>query len=247
MKKVSLLGLFLLATTTQFASANVAVVEGPVAATAAPVAVPGGPGGPGCPQAFRGFFLGGNIGYNVAVGRHSFILDDESARTRFKHGANGVDGGIGVGYNHRLCNWVIGIAFDANWQSVKGRHRFPAESFRTQVRLRNTLDLYARFGYVLRDIAMPFIGLGWESSQWRFNARELPGGERIAHSNKRRNAFLWKLGADFLATKHVIVGFEYTGTTTVTISHRGNDDFAEARGKVRAQPNKFALTAKIIY
>lgn len=243
MKKVSLLGLFLLASTTQFASAEVAVVEGPVGAAPAGV-VPA----PGCPKAFQGFHLGGNIGYGVGIGRHRHHLDDNADSFRFKHGVNGVDGGVGVGYTHRVgCNWALGIAFDANWTNVKGSHTFPGENIALKTRLRNTLQLYGRLGYVLRDIAMPFIGLGWDNSQWRTSAREIDSGLNIGHKSKRVNSFMWKLGVDFLATKHVVVGFEYTGNSGGKVSHHGRDSFDEARNRLRVQYNKFALTAKIVY
>ena len=91
MKKVSLLGLFLLASTTQFAAADVVVAEGPVAA--APV-VGGGPvPAPGCPKEFQGFYLGGNVGYGVgwAKFKNSNAANDE--RISHLRGIRGFDGG----------------------------------------------------------------------------------------------------------------------------------------------------------
>ena len=246
MKKVSLLGLFLAATTAQFASADVVVAEGPVAAAPAGVAP-----APGCPKAFQGFHLGGNIGYGVGVGRHHFHQDEDTDPFRTKKGFNGVDGGIGVGYTHRLCNWALGIAFDANWTNVKGTHHNLDEQFGFKTRLRNTLQLYGRLGYVLRDIAMPFIGLGWDNSQWKHSTSIVDANgvsTTLGHHSKRVNSFMWKLGVDFLATKHVVVGFEYTGNSGGKIGHHGDDvDSPDAGSRVKVQYNKFALTAKIVY
>lgn len=247
MKKVSLLGLFLAATTAQFASAEVAVVEGAVAAV--PAAPAGVAPAPGCPKAFQGFHLGGNIGYGVGVGTHHLNPNrDGFDPLRHKSGVNGVDGGIGVGYTHRLCNWALGIAFDANWTNVKSSHRFGEDPrISAKTRLRNSLQLYGRLGYVLRDIAMPFVALGWDNSQWKHSVSV--DGVRAGSKSKRSNGFMWKLGVDFLATKHVVVGFEYTGVTAEKIKFSGRSDgtFPDGRGRHSAQYNKFALTAKIVY
>jgi opacity protein-like surface antigen len=224
MKKVYLLGFIMAATAAHMipASAN---VEGAVAVA---------PAAPGCPKAFQGFHLGGNIGYGIGWVKHRF---NETSGFRNDLAARGVDGGVGVGYTHRVCNWALRLAFDANWANAKGRlHRDEfADSFK--VRLRNSLQLYGALGYVLREIAMPYIALGWDNSQWKATLAD-------SSKSKRLNGFLWKLGVDFLATKHVVVGFEYTGVTSNKIKR--SDEF---NNRVHAKPqyNKFALTAKIVY
>lgn len=271
MKKVSLFGLFLLASTTQFASADVVVAEGPVAAMPAGV-VPA----PGCPKAFQGFHLGGNIGYGTGRVKQKFsrfipASGGPLVRTFSNDlNVNGVDGGIGVGYTHRVCNWALGIAFDANWAGTSGKFSesipgsTPTDVITLKARLRNSLQLYARLGYVLREIAMPFVALGWDNSQWKQNFREvvgadtnalpiLPGYTTTASKSKRLNAFLWKAGVDFLATKHVVIGFEYTGTIANKKSLSKNYLNPQSGGterltaSLKPQYNKFALTAKIVY
>lgn len=245
MKKVSLLGFILAATTAQLVSADVAVSDGAVA-----VAQPQ----PGCPKAFQGFHLGGNIGYAVGTAKRSFYDESTDRGISGRAGFRGVDGGIGVGYTHRLCNWALGIAFDANWANTKGNNgtRFDTDTIGKNTRMRNSLDLYARLGYVMREIAMPFIGLGWENAQWRTNAStlvidpvSLEAFTDSGSKRKRLNAFLWKAGVDFLATKHVVVGFEYTGTYGGKHNLTSRDGTFTTRFK--PQNNKFALTAKIVY
>lgn len=275
MKKVSLLGLFLVATTAQIASAEVVVAEGPV--TAMPAA--GAPPAPGCPKAFQGFHLGGNIGYGIGVGKQKFSRFFPNGLGQFNAtpvrsfsnnvGVNGVDGGIGVGYTHRLCNWALGIAFDANWAGTSGKFSeslpgtSPTDNLSLKARLKNSLQLYARLGYVIREVAMPFIGLGWDNSKWKQNFTENVGADPAAVSpaaytttaskSKRFNAFLWKVGVDFLATKHVVVGFEYTGTVagrksfTKDYTNPQNGGAERITGSLKPQYNKFALTAKIVY
>src|SRR5438309_9048553 len=111
MKKVYLLG-FIMAATAAYVIPASANVEGAVA-VAAPT--------PGCPKAFQGFHLGGNIGYGIGWVKHRFNAD-EGTGFRNDLAVRGVDGGVGVGYTHRLCNWALRLAFDANWANAKGRH-----------------------------------------------------------------------------------------------------------------------------
>ncbi len=259
MKKVSLLAILATA-----ASIPAAMAQTPVASSA------------NCPKAFQGFHLGGNIGYGVGRGdqkaffrttnNNGGLVDSNFSKNNL--GFNGVDGGIGVGYTHRFCNWALGIAFDANWASTDGkrnnRHTEVTLNDANQevrntflstekAKLRNSLQLYGRAGYVLANMVMPFVGLGWDNSSWKQSLTV--DGLRNSKST-RYNAFLWKAGVDFLATKHVVVGLEYTGTSAGKKSlHRKTRHAATAAGGVdlttagsfKPQYNKFALTAKLVY
>lgn len=260
MKKVYLLG-FMAATAASWASASADTV----AVTTPPA---------GCPKAFQGFHLGGNIGVGFLnnkqthsrafpTGVNGAFVTERSISNRV--GGSGVDGGIGVGYTHRFCNWALGVAFDANWANSSGSLKVnnPGNNTTTlKAQLRNSLQLYARLGYVMREIAMPFVGLGWDNSQWKgtsstnYAAGIVPGGVAFrsnANQSKRFNSFLWKAGVDFLATKHVVVGFEYTGTTagskskTVVVNNLATASTEQIKTSVKPQYNKFALTAKIVY
>ncbi|MBY0462591.1 MAG: outer membrane beta-barrel protein [Alphaproteobacteria bacterium] len=223
---------------------------------------------PGCPKAFQGFHLGGNIGYGVGVANQKFDGTTGVVHTNSKNnlGIKGVDGGIGVGYTHRLGNWALGLAFVANWASSKGQLTTAFDSNTAAAnrvkgtrtlkgRLKNALQLYARTGYVIGGQVMPFIGLGWDNASWNQSISETQtNAAGVPHTfsqsrSKRLNGFMWKLGVDFLATKHVVLGFEYTGTiygkkTFKEVNTVGGETIAAS---FRPQYNKFALTAKIVY
>lgn len=263
MKKVYLLGFILAATAAHWSPASAAES---VAVTPAPA---------GCPKAFQGFHLGGNIGAGFINGKKKFkhaiddgtgaFVVDRSISNRI--GGSGVDGGIGVGYTHRLCNWALGIAFDANWSNASGKLTEtdaagdPTKTVSLNARLRNSLQLYARLGYVMREIAMPFVALGWDNSQWKQNgsinfAQDDAGNPAFSEKtgkSKRFNAFLWKAGVDFLATKHVVVGLEYTGTVAgsksfkKTFNNPQTGDTEQINASFKPQYNKFALTVKLVY
>ena len=239
MKKVSLLAI--LATV---ASVPAAMAQAQVAS-------------PACPKAFQGFGIKGNIGYGVGKGNQKVTSDQQFETLRNSLGVNGVDGGIGVDYTHRFCNWALGIAFDANWANTSGRLKVDNDEFTAKASLRNSLQLYGRAGYVLANMVMPFVGLGWDNSQWSQRATvddtAVAGnrGRGRSHS-KRVNGLLWKAGVDFLATRHVVVGLEYTGVSSGKIkSHfNGRDrsgDALRTASSFKPQNNSFALTAKLVY
>lgn len=255
MKNIKLLGCALaattvLATTDAVIAAEEVVVAGPAVVVPAPVA--------GCPKAFQGFHFGANIGYGIGKGKRKFEDTITEAALDNNKSFSGVDGGIGIGYTHRLCNWAVGLAFDANWTGVKGHDKaaFGNNNVTIKARLRNSLQLYGRLGYVIREVAMPFVALGWDNSQWKQSTDvNVAAGQNIISSSvkksKRINSLLWKVGADFLATRHFIVGFEYTGTAGGKVrlhkDHAIGPNEGTYSSSVKPQYNKFALTAKIVY
>jgi len=253
MKKVYLLGFILAATA---ASQAIAAGEGgQEVVVAAPGAVGVAAPQPGCPKAFQGFFLGANIGYDVGTGNHKVSVDGENGedgedhRNFFKSrlGPHGVDGGVDVGYRHRWCNWMAGIGFSANWANTKAKTHVNVDlddfdEIKSKVRLENSLDLYATFGYVMREIAMPYIKLGWENARWKHHIAFGEGADSIK-KKERLNSFLWGLGVEFLATRHTSVGFEYTGVYGEKITKHLDG----VKSSFKPQNNKFALTFKFIY
>lgn len=254
MKKVSLFVAALLATASTYASA-----QAPVAVAAAPAAVPVSQPCP-CPKAFQGFHLGGNIGYGVGVARTNLTVDPAGPPgpipTSNKLGVQGFDGGLNVGYTHRFGNFALGLEGVFNWASSKGQFAtslglagLPGFGFTDQVRLNNSIQVRANIGYAICNLVMPKIILGWDNSQWTRTINDVTDQVRLARQRSRYNSFLWGLGVDFLLAKHVIGGFEYTGTIGNKKSFgpvfdlQGNSEL----GNTRPQYNKFALVIKFIY
>lgn len=253
MKKVSLLA-FLLATV------------GVTAASADPVV-------PGCPKPFQGFGLLGKIGYDVGFGNEKARLLETRAvggvnsrlfsRRKSDLGFKGVDGGIGVDYTHRLCNWALGIEFDATWANTNGKRRdrlvvTPVAGgarstyfSNVKVRLRNSLQLFGKLGYVIGGQVMPYVGLGWDNSAWKLTAVNKDPGITVPERGRKRrriNALLWTAGVDFLTTKHTVLGFRYTGTSGGSLrAHSSFPNGDRARYHFKPQNNQVALTFKVIY
>lgn len=163
----------------------------------------------GCPKPFQGFQLRGILGYGVGTVK----VGHE------KYGINGVEGGIGTGYNFGCGNWRFGVLFDAIWANTKGN----------DIKMRNSLELYGKTGYVICDKVMPFLGLGWSNAKFKTDH----------HGSKRFDSLLWKAGVDFHMTKHVIAGLEYTGFA---------GDSKRVHGvRVRPHDNRYAATITLIY
>jgi opacity protein-like surface antigen len=218
---------------------------------------------PYCRKAFEGLYIGGNIGYAVGGGKQKetdFRTFDTVNTVHSDLRVQGVHGGIGAGYAHRICEWAVGLAFDANWSNVRGRHirnttsraAGALEKLTSKAREKNSLQLYVRTGYVIAEKVMPFIGIGWDNSSWRFRVTDnIVDLEHTKERRKRLNGLMWKVGVDVLAMKNFVIGFEYTGSVFNRISTRisVNTPFDESNVRSRYSPSvhKFALTAKYYF
>lgn len=231
-----------------------------------------------CPKAFQGFFLGGNVGLGIGAGSQSYNASEATGDVTTnlissgnRLGVRGFDGGVNVGYNHRFCNFGLGLEFVANWTNVKGSRggSFGDVSFRESARLNNSLQLRANFSYVIANLVAPKLIVGWDASKWKQKSALVGGGtfndagEAVgftAGKSKYLNAILFGAGVDFLATRHLVLGFEATvslpkkgsfsrtfNNTAVAIRN-GAPDSVTQKGSFRPQPyGAIKLTAKFIY
>ncbi len=154
-----------------------------------------------------------------------------------KPGLSGVDGGLITGYLQRFGNWGVGADFLANWASTNGAENDTAGWYNTptnqegqtasvNVKMKNALQVRGVFSYVLSNLMMPKMILGWDNSQYTLvyqQATTISGGAVGSSSvtqTKRLNGFLWGAGVDFLVAKDVVFGLEYTGvmSTKMTVN-----------------------------
>jgi len=243
MKKVSLLALAL--TTTLAATAASAQTAMPVA-PAAPCAVPCP-----CPKAFQGFSFGADLGYGFAAS--NLVTTINTATFASKSAMQGLDGGLMVGYLQRFNNWGLGLDFIANWSNTSSTNNFQGPATNNingvKVQMRNALDLRGVVGYVINNLVMPKVYLGWENAQYKVSSVASTGNDLNGlNASKRLNGFLWGFGVDFLVAKNVVCGFEYTGVTF------GKQTFPINKGApsnaVSIRPgayNRIAFTAKFVY
>ena len=244
MKKVSLLTLALSMT-----AAGVATAQAPVSNPCP------------CPKAFQGFFLGANLGYGSGSVKSSATQTLPTPTSKIQSsniGVLGVDGGLNVGYTHRLNNFGLGIEGVFNWAGSNGKIYSPASGIEFKTRLQNTIQIRANLSYVICNLVAPKIFLGWDTSEWNnttiFNAGNVAGNTSPlkSTSNKTRfNGLAYGAGVDFLLAKHVIAGLEWSGVSAASKSYNASGllQGTQTTYSVSNRPtyNKFAVTVKFIY
>lgn len=201
-------------------------------------------------KAFQGFYFGGNIGYGNSVGKKAKFIEDDISRQGIPN-PKGVDGGLGIGYIHRIRSYAIGIAFDANWSNTEANRTNLPENRSQIINFENSLQLYSRAGYVFYEKIMPFVGLGWDNSLWSLTLQD-PVDKEL--QKRHHNALLWKIGMDLIATKNTILGFEYMGTASTSEKYSYRTPFinldtgllTSITHEWKPQYNKIAMTLKVI-
>lgn len=214
-----------------------------------------------CPNCFKGFFLGGNIGYDMSFGKQRVTETiggvpggDVYSINSKSVGARGVDGGINVGYNYVFGNkFGLGLEFVANWANTTGKvtSTNPEGTLLAKAKMDNSLQLRANFSYVIANLVAPKIILGWDNSRWKqnFSSNEEAATTFNFKNSHRYNAFLYGFGVDFCAMKHVILGVEYTGTVANSKKFSKTDTATDNAYTAHFKPqrNTIALVAKVIY
>ncbi len=246
-----------------------------------------------CPLAFAGFSVGGTVGYgignaNVKSATNYATAASGAGTTQYfvssnaSPGLSGVDGGLMAGYLHRLGNWGVGADFLANWASTSGSRNTTAgytesspvneavvQASSVSVKMKNSLQVRGVFSYVVSELLMPKIMLGWDNSQYTLTTQQplaiAANGsslESIAAfgvtQQKRLNGLLWGAGVDFLVAQNVVFGLEYTGVistkTTVNASSNRTIPYAgvsypvtgTSSASLRPQYNTFKATLKYV-
>ena len=213
-----------------------------------------------CPQAFQGFYIGGNIGYGFGGAKVTEEarfpgINSPTASTSNNIRVKGADGGLNSGYNHRFCNFGLGLEGVFNWTGSKGhntvRQVFPNGTRNVataRIKLENSIQLRANFSYIF-DLIAPKIIIGWDNSKWTrsFFAQNVLNDSFKATQKNRYNGLLSGAGVDFLLTKYLIAGVEYTCIVTKKKSFNASFVGIQEKHTFRPQYNKFALVLKFIY
>ncbi|WP_378943133.1 outer membrane protein [Mesorhizobium sp. ANAO-SY3R2] len=103
----------LLATTFLFAAAGSALASDAVAYEAAPEAAAGG-------FVWTGGYIGLHAGYAWTQGTGDYLEPTGSLVEQAEINSDGWLGGIQVGYNYQINNWVIGVEGDIAWSNANG-------------------------------------------------------------------------------------------------------------------------------
>ena len=240
-----------------------------------------------CPQAFSGFFLGGTVGYGLGQAnvKTATTVKDSFGGTMPSSSnpslsLKGVDGGVLAGYLQRAGDWGIGVDFLANWTTTQnsqttissppffsGTTGIQSQTDFIKVSLKNAVQGRGVFSYIIANLIMPKIMLGWDNSQYaltntsNFSSPD-GGGVGVPISwatstigKKRLNGFLWGAGVDFLLAQNIVFGLEYTGVksqkatfTSAANSVSGGDTIASASTvSISPQYNTFKATVRYMF
>ena len=139
---------------------------------------------------WTGFYVGAQIGYQWGRTNADYynaagvFLPGSSAR----YDANGVVGGLHVGYNHQISSLVLGVEGDIEASGVKGHFTFAnGDDYRTRVNWQGSLR--ARLGYAMGPALLYLTG-GAAFADLHNSALNFAAATRVGHSKD----WGWTLG-----------------------------------------------------
>ena len=161
---------------------------------------------------FAGFNFGGNIGLgigNTKVNRQYYVQTTYSDNIDMS--TSGVVGGINAGYGWVIPqNYYLGIQAQADYAEVIGNIESYASRetvSRVKLKMQYMYSLYGRIGKVIHN-ALPYIKIGASFARWQAEVNSSLGPR--ADSAKTLMGYSVGLGSDFLVSKHLSLGADYT-------------------------------------
>jgi outer membrane immunogenic protein len=165
---------------------------------------------------WSGVYVGGHAGYAWGRNRWTFPFGEfynTAPGENFSTRPRGFVGGVHVGYNHQMGNWVVGVegSYDPTRisQTLVGpvTPAFPADSFKTSVRDLATATV--RLGYA-NGPWLGYVKGGWASANLKLDVVSGPPGAGVVASvDKRRHGGTVGVGAEYMVMSHLILGVEY--------------------------------------
>jgi outer membrane immunogenic protein len=126
------------------------------------------------PPLWIGCYVGGNVGGVWAMNDwNDAILGDFGSSS-----ATGVIGGLQVGCNYQVSNWVFGIQGDYDWTNTNNNHPvplFPLVSDQTQIKSLGSIT--GRIGYTFfQSQLLGYVKAGgaWEQGNYSFQVGSFP-------------------------------------------------------------------------
>lgn len=219
-----------------------------------------------------GFSAGAMVGWQNFKPKSTKVTEFNAAGvastpTRLKtETSNGVVGGVFVGYDHFIRNFLMGLHTGGEWNSGKSKKttavpETPATAslvnrrVRTEVSKRWSWLLHAKFGYATGKF-LPYVKLGTAYSGFRAKAKatqRFDGTDLLANQvvrgkfNDKKWAFAPAVGVDYAVNKKVTVGLEamcqhYGKIKTKTRQVSGNQ-----RAFARYKPQVWTVKAGVAY
>jgi opacity protein-like surface antigen len=207
--------------------------------------------------AVDGLRLGIQAGYAATDSRVIISRTSSPAWDRSDVSGRGFMGGATISWDSFLGESFVlaGIEASANFASTKGqksiRGTFPlapaTSDLSTKTNLWQHYDLSVKFGYLLKEAALPYCKAGATWGRWKASSfsQSLPASGSSVSS---RIGFLGGIGVEFPTDALFSWGFEYTYRTYTNFSHQLKDnDTGESILDVKVAPTTSTFMLQVKY
>jgi outer membrane immunogenic protein len=173
---------------------------------------------------WTGFYIGGQVGYAHGEWDNTPLFGDVGAFIPGVPVANasgdGITGGLHVGYNYQMSNWVLGIEADFNWPSINNNSPYvvnpqiPAVTLAYNIasRVEHYGTVRARLGYAALPNTLLYVTGGWAYGETK---TEIAGYGNFSQqafvtgSSQTHSGWTVGVGVDYMLTANWILGAEY--------------------------------------
>jgi opacity protein-like surface antigen len=204
-------------------------------------------------KAHHGFFVGANAGY--VTGQTNVKHDFTFAPIRsgkINQSGKGAVGGLNLGYQHHFTGSriVAGLDLKGTFSGLNGKSHQNMDDLTevaNRVKMTNSLGAALRLGVLWHNV-LPYVKVGYVSSNWKAESKIAPTGDLAKTNNrsKRLNGAEFGVGIDIPMTKSFTVGGEYSFERyqKLTQSHYDIRNKNEANIKYTPTTNQFVVRVK---
>lgn len=162
---------------------------------------------------WQGFHVGVNIGYCKG---HNQMTDLNVAGHPDAGSANsyGMIGGLQLGYDVKMSNWIIGLSGLVDASDVRGEHVFIHGTSSNNVVSYETKRMgtvTGRAGYLFNDAILPYVrvGMAWARNKYEDSDHSLGAGSYIDNAELTRSGWLVGLGIEYMIKSSISAFAEY--------------------------------------
>ncbi len=148
-------------------------------------------------EGFGGVYAGGQIGYD------SYGIDLDDGVDSVSLNADGIEGGIYVGYNWLFDRVVVGVEGQAALSDADTT--ISTEDFDFSLKAKETYGISARVGTLIGDNALVYVLGGWVNTRFKADAAGLLSGD----DSERLNGWRAGVGVEAKVSENVSVRAEY--------------------------------------
>lgn len=160
-------------------------------------------------------FHGPYVGFSVGKSLHKTEFRYTSPIFAKKNvvNAEGLEGGIILGYMHRFTNIYISGEGVFNFNGNVGENTFAVHQRNyasEKITAKNNIQFRTSLGYIINDTVAPKLILGWGYFKFNNELLNFMGTCKMGQNNN--SSLLGGIGIDFLLPKNLLLGLEYTLT-----------------------------------